>query len=59
VDKGKTSGVWQRVFTRNLLAGSAVRRARLLDINPVLWLLDDSRRMRWVAWLLSLGRWQC
>jgi hypothetical protein len=27
----------------------------LLDVNPVLWLLDDSRRMRWVAWLLSLG----
>jgi ABC-type transport system involved in multi-copper enzyme maturation permease subunit len=55
VDKGKTSGVWQRVFTRNLFRGSAVRRARLLEINPVLWLLDDSRRLRWVAWLLSLG----
>jgi ABC-type transport system involved in multi-copper enzyme maturation permease subunit len=55
VDKGKTSGVWQRVFTRNLFRGTAVRRSRLLEINPVLWLLDDSRRMRWVAWLLSLG----
>jgi ABC-type transport system involved in multi-copper enzyme maturation permease subunit len=55
VDKGKTSGVWQRVFKRNLLAGTAARRARLLDVNPVLWLLDDSRRMRWVAWLLSLA----
>jgi ABC-type transport system involved in multi-copper enzyme maturation permease subunit len=55
VEKRKTSGVWQRVFTRDLLGGSAVRRARLLEVNPVLWLLDDSRRLRWVAWLLSLG----
>jgi len=55
VDKAKTSGVWQRLFTRNLLGGSAVRRVRLLEVNPVLWLLDDSRRLRWVAWLLSLG----
>jgi ABC-type transport system involved in multi-copper enzyme maturation permease subunit len=55
VEKGKTSGAWQRVFTRDLFRGSAARRARLLDINPVLWLLDDSRRMGWVAWLLSLG----
>jgi len=53
--KGRSIGVWQRVFTRDLLSGSAVRRARLLDVNPVLWLLDDSRRMRWVAWLLALG----
>jgi hypothetical protein len=55
VDKGKTSGVWQRVFTRNLFKGTALRRARLLEVNPVLWLLDDSRRMRWVGWLLSLA----
>ncbi len=55
IDKGKSSGVWARVFTRNLLGGSAARRARLLEINPVLWLLDDSRRLRWVAWLLSLA----
>ena len=55
VEKRKTSGVWQRVFTRDLLGGSAVRRARLLEVNPVLWLLDDSRRLRWVAWLLSLA----
>jgi ABC-type transport system involved in multi-copper enzyme maturation permease subunit len=55
VDKAQASGVWQRVFTRNLFAGSAIRRARLLEINPVLWLLDDSRRLRWVAWLLALA----
>jgi hypothetical protein len=55
VEKGKTGGVWQRVFRRNLLAGNAVRRTRLLEINPVLWLLDDSRRLRWVAWSLSLA----
>jgi hypothetical protein len=55
VDKAQTRGAWQRIFTRNLLAGTAIRRARLLDVNPVLWLLDDSRRMRWVAWLLALA----
>jgi ABC-type transport system involved in multi-copper enzyme maturation permease subunit len=55
VDKGKSGGRWQRVFSRNLLAVSALRRARLLETNPVLWLLDDSRWMRWVAWVLSLG----
>jgi ABC-type transport system involved in multi-copper enzyme maturation permease subunit len=55
VDKGKRSGAWTRVFTRNLTGSSAIRRARLLEVNPVLWLLDDSRRMRWVAWLLALG----
>jgi hypothetical protein len=55
VERGKTSGGWHRVLTKDLLAGTAIRRARLLEINPVLWLLDDSRRLRWVAWLLSLG----
>jgi ABC-type transport system involved in multi-copper enzyme maturation permease subunit len=35
--------------------GRASRRARLLEINPVLWLLDDSRHLRWVAWVLGLA----
>jgi hypothetical protein len=55
VDKGKRSGAWTRVFTRDLVGSSAVRRARLLEVNPVLWLLDDSRRLRWVVWLLALA----
>ena len=55
IDKGKTSGVWGRVFKPKLIRGSSVHRARLMELNPVLWLLDDSRRLRWVAWLLSLG----
>jgi ABC-type transport system involved in multi-copper enzyme maturation permease subunit len=55
VDKGKTSIAWTSVFTRNLIGSSAVRRARLLDVNPVLWLLDDSRRLRWVVWLQALA----
>jgi ABC-type transport system involved in multi-copper enzyme maturation permease subunit len=53
-DKVATTGHWQRVLTRNVLAGRNARRARLLEANPVLWLLDDSRRLRWVAWALSL-----
>lgn len=53
-DKVTTTGRWQRVLTRNVLAGRNARRARLLEANPVLWLLDDSRRLRWVAWALSL-----
>jgi hypothetical protein len=55
VDEGKTSGIAERVLKRNLLKGTAVHRARLLEVNPVLWLLDDSRRLRWAAWLLSLA----
>jgi ABC-type transport system involved in multi-copper enzyme maturation permease subunit len=55
VDKAKRSGAWTRVFTRDLIGSSATRRARLLEVNPVLWLLDDSRRLRWVAWLLALA----
>ena len=26
----------------------------MLAINPVLWLLDDSRRLRWAAWALAV-----
>jgi len=54
VDTGRSGGAWQRVFGWNLLGGGA-RRARLLEVNPVLWLLDDSRRVLWVAWALALA----
>jgi hypothetical protein len=55
VDKGKKSGMWERVLTWNLAGRGGTRRVRLLDVNPVLWLLDDSRRLRWVTWTLSLA----
>jgi hypothetical protein len=54
-DKAKTSGVWQRISRSDLFRGTAARRSRLLDINPVLWMLDDSRRLRWLSWFLSLA----
>jgi ABC-type transport system involved in multi-copper enzyme maturation permease subunit len=54
VDKGKSGGRWQKVLSKDVLAGKSARRTQLLEINPVLWLLDDSRRMRWVAWLLCI-----
>jgi ABC-type transport system involved in multi-copper enzyme maturation permease subunit len=54
VDTGKRSGAGTRVLTRHQTRASAARRARLLEVNPVLWLMDDSRSLRWVAWLLSL-----
>jgi ABC-type transport system involved in multi-copper enzyme maturation permease subunit len=53
-EKGGSDGGWRRVFTRNTLSGQSERRSELLDINPVLWLLDDSRRLRWVAWSLAI-----
>jgi len=55
VDKGKSYERKKNFFTRNMLAGRAARRARLLEINPVVWLLDDSQRLRWVARVLVLA----
>ncbi len=54
IDTGKITGAWTRIFTRNLLGSTAARRRKLLDLNPVLWLLDDSRGLRWVVWVLTL-----
>jgi ABC-type transport system involved in multi-copper enzyme maturation permease subunit len=55
VDKGERRRYWPRFLTGDILGSSAGRRARLLAMNPVLWLLDDSRRLRWVVWLLALS----
>jgi len=55
IDRGPSKRVWPRIFTRDLIGSSSARRARLMEINPVLWLLDDSRRLRWVVWLLALA----
>ncbi len=52
-DKHKEEAKSQNIFTKDLLKGDTVRRARSLEINPILWLLDDSRRVRGVVWALS------
>jgi ABC-type transport system involved in multi-copper enzyme maturation permease subunit len=48
------TGFWRRQLSGELLSGKSQRRRALLEINPVLWLLDDSRRLRWVAWALAI-----
>ncbi len=53
-EKGESDRGWRRVFSRIALGGQTERRPELLDVNPVLWLLDDSRRLRWVAWGLAV-----
>jgi ABC-type transport system involved in multi-copper enzyme maturation permease subunit len=51
----EASGFWRRLITGNLLAVRSRRRRRLLEIQPVLWLVDDARGMRWVAWVLAVS----
>jgi ABC-type transport system involved in multi-copper enzyme maturation permease subunit len=46
---------WKSLLTRDLVAGKCVRRSRNLELNPVLWLLDDSRRLRWIVWGLVVA----
>jgi ABC-type transport system involved in multi-copper enzyme maturation permease subunit len=53
-EKGESKVGWQRMFIRIVLGGQTARRSELLDVNPVLWLMDDSRRLRWVAWGLAV-----
>jgi ABC-type transport system involved in multi-copper enzyme maturation permease subunit len=55
VEREDSAGVWQRMFSRIFSRGHASRRAAFLEANPVLWLLDDSRRLRWIAWVLALA----
>jgi hypothetical protein len=59
------SGFWRGLFSGNMVFGKSRRRAALLEINPVWWLADDSRRLRWLTWgvavtgavlLLAFGR---
>jgi ABC-type transport system involved in multi-copper enzyme maturation permease subunit len=52
-EKAESDGGWTRIFAWNALRGQTRRRSELLDMNPVLWLLDDSCRLRWIAWSLS------
>jgi hypothetical protein len=46
-DTDVAKSAWHRLYT--VLVGRTRRRAELLAVNPVLWLLDDSTRLRWVA----------
>ena len=48
------AGFWRRLLAGELLAGKSRRRRALLEINPVWWLVDDSRRLRWTAWGLAI-----
>jgi ABC-type transport system involved in cytochrome c biogenesis permease component len=45
----------QRILARNPARRVATRRRKLLDVNPVLWLLDDAWQSRWLPWTLSLA----
>jgi ABC-type transport system involved in multi-copper enzyme maturation permease subunit len=51
--KEKNAG-WQRVVMRTVLGAKTQRRPELLDVNPVSWLLEDSIRLRWIAWGLAI-----
>jgi len=53
-EKDESNTSWRQIFSRKALTGQSERRSEFLDINPVLWLLDDSRRLRWVAWSLAI-----
>jgi hypothetical protein len=49
----QTAGSWRGLLTGDLSLGGIKRRPELLDINPVLWLMEDSRGLRWLIWGLS------
>lgn len=44
------ANAWQRFLTAGAGFGKKQRRPPLLEINPVLWLLEDSPRLRWINW---------
>ena len=45
---------WRRIFSYSILGGKSSRRSELLEINPILWFLDDSRHWRWITWGLAI-----
>src|SRR5208282_774617 len=53
IELEENKSFWCRLWTGELFFGKFRRRSALLESNPVLWLLDDSRRLRWVAWTLT------
>jgi ABC-type transport system involved in multi-copper enzyme maturation permease subunit len=46
------ANAWQRFLAGGAGFGKKRRRAPLLEINPVLWLMEDSPRLRWILWSL-------
>jgi ABC-type transport system involved in multi-copper enzyme maturation permease subunit len=55
IEPAAESGFWRRLFAGEVFAGKSQRRRALLDVNPVWWLVDDSRRLRWTAWGLAIA----
>jgi ABC-type transport system involved in multi-copper enzyme maturation permease subunit len=55
IEPAEGTGFWRRLLSGEVLAGKSQRRRALLEINPVLWLLDDSRRLRWMTWGLAIA----
>ncbi len=55
IEPAQGAGFWQRLLSGEILAGKSRRRRALLEINPVLWLVDDSRTLRWTAWGLAIA----
>jgi ABC-type transport system involved in multi-copper enzyme maturation permease subunit len=52
---GENANVWQRMLAGDLSFGKKHRQSGLLDLNPVLWLLEDSRAVRWMTWALCIA----
>jgi ABC-type transport system involved in multi-copper enzyme maturation permease subunit len=48
------TGFWRRLLPAGLLAGKRQRQSKWLDINPVLWLLEDSNRLKSLTWTLAI-----
>ena len=55
VDKSGGGGSALPVSAGNQTSRCSARRARLLNVNPVLWLLDDAKALRWAVWVLALA----
>jgi len=45
------ASAWQRFLAGHAGFGKKQRRKPLLEINPVLWLMEDSPRLRWLVWI--------
>jgi hypothetical protein len=56
-DRGERQGKWSKRI-RHWTGGKvhhARTRGRLLDINPILWLMSDRPAFRWIVWAIVVG----
>jgi ABC-type transport system involved in multi-copper enzyme maturation permease subunit len=53
-EKAEPKSGWRRIFSPALLRGKTSQHRELLEVNPVLWLLEDSRRPRVISWSLAI-----